>query len=513
MNKPRLTFKRGYLIYLAVLAVLVAAALAYVHALLRQYEASQPEQQVWKAVEELSAQAADGTFFSKYELPQTTPGTFEEGRDVQQEYLSLYGDKENLSVVRAGGVVQGDTLEYQVEYRGVVLARVGLRAEGPPVTKLAVFSMRDWAVDWVRPELEPRDYTLTVPTSFSVALNGTPLTGTPEDNGESTYTVSGLYLPPEFSIEDETGAQARYTIRDGKVLAEYFHYTLTLPTSLTVQVNGGDWPGQTQGEDRVRYEIVMLDKPVVTISDCYGNELSYEGGDKLPLTSYTITADDRYTVQVDGAPVPEEAVTRSANPDYQHFADYVENLPQVCVYSVAVLREGAQVAVTDGEGNPVALEEGKTTYDFTVPSGGPDEVPAEVSEQVDVLKVAQDWSLFMTNDLAFSRIKGYLISSSYQYEVALKYANGEDITFTSRHTLADPAFTDSAMTNFNWITEDCFSVDIRFVKHMRLWYGALVDDPMNDRFYFVRYDDTADGVDNPTWKLVSMKEILDHAEE
>ena len=513
MSKHKLTFKRIYLIYLAVLALLVAAALGYVYTLLRQYEASQPEQQVWKAVDELSARAADGTFLSHYDLPQVTPGAFEEGRDLQQEYLALYGDREQLSVVRAGGVVQGNTLEYQVERSGVVLARVGLKAEGPAVTKLAVFSMRDWAVDWVRPELEARDYTLTVPTSFSVSLNGTPLTGTAGDNGESTYTVSGLYLPPDFSITDGAGTPARYTIQDGTVLAEYYNYTLTLPSSLTVRVNGERCPGEDQGTDRVRYVITMLEKPTVTVSDCYGNEVDYEGGDKLPLTSYTITADERYSVQVDGAPVPEEAVTRSPNPDYQHFADYVDHLPQVCLYSVAVLQDGAQVTVADGQGNPVPLEEETTTYDFTDPSGGPDEVPAEVSSQVDVLKVAQDWSLFMTNDLAFSKIKGYLIPSSYQYEVALKYANGEDITFTSRHTLMDPAFTDSAVTNFNWITDDCFSVDIRFVKHMRLYYGTPVDDPMNDRFYFVRYDDTADDVDNPTWKLVSMKEILNHAEE
>ena len=513
MSKHKLTFKRIYLIYLAVLALLVAAALGYVYTLLRQYEASQPEQQVWKAVDELSARAADGTFLSHYDLPQVTPGAFEEGRDLQQEYLALYGDREQLSVVRAGGVVQGDTLEYQVERGGVVLARVGLKAEGPAVTKLAVFSMRDWAVDWVRPELEARDYTLTVPTSFSVSLNGTPLTGTAGDNGESTYTVSGLYLPPDFSITDGAGTPARYTIQDGTVLAEYYNYTLTLPSSLTVRVNGERWPGEDQGTDRVRYVITMLEKPTVTVSDCYGNEVDYAGGDRLPLTSYTITADERYSVQVDGAPVPEEAVTRSPNPDYQHFADYVDHLPQVCLYSVAVLQDGAQVTVADGQGNPVPLEEETTTYDFTDPSGGPDEVPAEVSSQVDVLKVAQDWSLFMTNDLAFSKIKGYLIPSSYQYEVALKYANGEDITFTSRHTLMDPAFTDSAVTNFNWITDDCFSVDIRFVKHMRLYYGTPVDDPMNDRFYFVWYDDTADDVDNPTWKLVSMKEILNHAEE
>ena len=173
--------------------------------------------------------------------------------------------------------------------------------------------------------------------------------------------------------------------------------------------------------------------------------------------------------------------------------------------------DSAPEAPDDGDSQeasgPAAL-----SYDFSQPSGG-GTVPDEVSGEIDVLKAAQDWSLFLTQDLAFSRIRDYLIPGSYQYEVAWKYATGEDITFTSAHTLLDPAFTGNTVTNFTWITGDCFSVDISFVKHMRLRTGKLVDDPMNDRFYFVRYDDTADDVDNPTWKLVSMKEILNHAEE
>ena len=154
MTRSKLSFKRIYLIYIGVLAALVIAAVAYVYFLLREYEASQPEQQVWLAVEELSAQAADGTFLEQYDIPQADPGPFEQGRDIRQEYLALFGEREKLSVARAEGTVQGDTVEYQVECGGVVLARVGLRAEGPPVTKLAVFTMQDWAVDYVRPELK-----------------------------------------------------------------------------------------------------------------------------------------------------------------------------------------------------------------------------------------------------------------------------------------------------------------------------------------------------------------------
>ena len=65
--------------------------------------------------------------------------------------------------------------------------------------------------------------------------------------------------------------------------------------------------------------------------------------------------------------------------------------------------------------------------------------------------------------------------------------------------LEDPAFTEISVTNYHQITEDCFSVDISFVKHMLLRNGKKVDDHMNDRFYFV---------DQDGWKLAGMKEIV-----
>ena len=50
---------------------------------------------------------------------------------------------------------------------------------------------------------------------------------------------------------------------------------------------------------------------------------------------------------------------------------------------------------------------------------------------------------------------------------------------------------------------------MHFVKHMLLRSGTQkVDDTTNDKFYFVKYDDTNDGVNNPNWKIVSMRENL-----
>lgn len=514
MKKRKASFRLIYLIYLGVLAALVLAAVLYVASLLRRYENAQPEQRVWDAVEVLAADAAGGNFWSKYAMPQVTPGALEQGREVQKEYLALYRDETKLSVTPASGSHGEDELLYQVERDGLVLARVTLKAAGPPVTKLAVFSFREWTVESVQPVLEAHDYTLTVPSDFSIQVNGTALTaadGAPKGGNETGYTISGLYLTPELIITDRDGNRAEYTIKNGRVLVEYFNYSLTLPSSLTVEVDGAVTQGEAAGENRVRYDIVRLTEPAVSISDDYGNTVSYEGGDELPLTAMTLTADERYAVQVEGAPVPERSVTRGANPDYAPFADFVQNLPQICVYHIAVLRDDAEITVTDERGEPVALDPEQNTYDFTQPKGL-ETVPEEAAAQIDALQVAQNWSLFMSNDLALSKIKPYLISGSYQYEVAARYADSEDSKFFSKHTLANPAFTDSSVTNFVWITDDCFSVDIRFVKHMRLYYGTPVDDPMNDRFYFVRYDDTNDGVDNPVWKLAGMKEIINDAE-
>ena len=515
MKKRRVSFPMIYLIYLGVLIALVLAAVLYVAALLRQYENAQPEQRVWEAVAELAADASGGDLWSKYGLPEVTPGRFEQGRDLQTEYLALYRE-EGLSVAPAGGSRGEDELLYDVECGGLVLAQVGLKASGPAATKLAVLSMREWTVDSVRPVFEKRDYTLTVPADFGVRVNGVALTaadGAARDGGEIGYTLSGLYLTPELTVTDREGNVAEYTIKNGRVLVEYFNYSLTLPSALTVEVNGAVAQGEAAGEDRVRYDIALLNKPEVTISDGYGNAVSYEGGDELPLTTMTITADERYTVQVEGAPVPDRAVTRRDDPDYAGFADYVQGLPRICVYHIAVLRNDAGIAVTDERGSPVALDGESNVQDLTDRRSGLDTVPEEVGAQVDVLQIAQNWSMFMSNDLAFSKIKPYLISGSYQYEVAARYSASTDSKFFSKHTLASPAFTDSAVTNFTWITGDCFSVDIRFVKHMRLYYGAPVDDPMNDRFYFIRYDDTNDGVDNPAWKLAGMKEIIGDGQE
>lgn len=507
----KLSFKKAYLIYLAVLAVLVVTAVLYVNSLLHQYEDSMPEQIVKNAAQELKISAADGTFFEKYAMEEVTPGAYEKDLDIKQEYLALFAADE-YDCEKTNEATSEDELVYEVMSGGIVIAKVKLQAMGPAETKLAVLSFREWQVSEIAPVLEKEDYTLSVPADFSVAVNGVDLQA--EDGvakgEEISYTIEGVYMVPEFSITDKDGNAVTYTVDKQKVKAEFYYYTLVLPASLIVEMNGEVLAGEAAESYRIRYDIRELSRPSINISDYYGNTVSYEGGDKLPLTYLTLTADGRYGVTVAGSAVAEAAVTVTDNQEYAPLADFVEELPKVKVYDIAILQDDAEIAVTDENGEPVTLDAEAKEIDLIAQRQGLAEVPTDISEEIDVISVAKTWSLFMTEDASFAQLSPYLIEDSYQYQVVWQYATGVDRTFTSAHTLANPAFTDEVATNYVQIADNCFSVDISFVKHMVLSYGAKVDDPMNDRFYFVKYDDTDDGTDNPTWRIASMKEIVNN---
>lgn len=512
MKKRKMAFRRVYFTYLCILTVLVVSALIYVNALLVQYEECQPENRVMEAAAVLAREALDEGFWSKYSLPEVEAGALEQNIDIVKAYLSLYTDG-NIEFSQKAGAHREDELFFTLENNGVMLAEIKLKAVGPAVTKLAVLSFREWRIEDIKPVVEPCDYTISVPVSFKVSVNGTALTeedGIAGDKHDITYTVQNVYLTPDFDITDQSGNTVSYTIKNHEVIADFFQYSLTLPGALKVKVNGEEWEGEEIDDNVIRYNITMLAKPVIEISDYYGNTIDYEENEELSLTLMTISADSRYVVEVSGQPVPSQAVCVYDNPQYAQLVPYVEELPKVNVYQIAILKENAGITVKDENGQSLSMDSGSANYDFTSRINGLAEVPEMVSAEVDVLDIAQKWSLFMSNDMPFSEIKQYFIAGSYQYEAAAKYARGIDITFISEHTLLDPTFTENSVTNFSWIADNCFSVDISFVKNIRLRTGKKVDDVMNDRFYFVKYDDTDDHIDNPAWKIVCMKEIVDN---
>lgn len=217
---------------------------------------------------------------------------------------------------------------------------------------------------------------------------------------------------------------------------------------------------------------------------------------------------NEYTVKVNGKIIDKEGYLKIIDKDYEMVKDYISNVPEIIFYDLELLGQASVVEVYDQDGN--LIPEGKNKNEYLKKKEVTDSLPKELEEKVDPLSIAKQWSLFMSNDLPFSTIKSYIVEDSYQYNVAKEYAVGVDISFTSEHTLANPAFTEEKIQNIVWLTEDCFSVDISFTKHMIVGLGKRVDDHMNDRFYFVRGNISNEMKEQSEWKLVGMKEIVDN---
>jgi len=516
-RKKSSKYLTALLTFQLVLIALVFAAVGYVHSLLVTFEANHKDNIVSKVVEDdMIAKVQSDSFFENELVIQ--PGKFENKEDIIRFYKSAFLDPETKYEV-ADSDVENEFIYIVKSKDDVDLAEITLTAVGDPVTKLAVFSWQECEVKSYRFILEPKTYTLSLPADFSVNVNGLPLTaeeGVLEENGSILYTLKDLYLTPQIELTNRNGEKADYSINNEKIIPVFYDYSLTLPSSLTVTLNGEIITGEKTDEGHKLYDVFTVKKPELVITDLFGNSVRYEGGNTLPLSVMNFKALSTFTVTVDGSPVPAEFVSYTDNPEYAKFSDYVSNLPKIAEYNITVLSDSPEIVITDPNGVSVSYQEGTDTLDL-VEVTGEDSIPAEIAAEVDPLAIAKKWSLFVSKDLpgqsyGLYDIAQHLISGSYQYTVATNYAYGIDITFTSNHVLLDPPFTDETVSNFIRITDNCFSVDVSFRKHMLLADGQIVIDAMSERLYFVKYDDPNEAGNNPTWKLASMKEMSTNAE-
>lgn len=503
-RRSKQIFRLAYLVFAVVMAAAVTVCSLYVMGILKEYEANQPEHQVEAVIEQLVSDASSQKgFWEKYSLEDVIPSVYEKDTDIKGDYLKLYTENK-LSYTAKNGIYPENELHYVIRKDKLELAEVVLKAEGEPITKLAVFSSRVWKIEEINPIFGAQDYTLQVPEDFKVTANGVEISeGEADENGLVQYTVSGVYREPEFSITDGRGNTLSYAVKGNKVFPEYYDYTLVLPHTLEVTVNGEKHEGMVREDGFILHEIYLLEKPEIKITDLFGNSIAYEGK-TFDLTYTTILAPDSFTVSAENKPVPEEGVKLSANPEYELIAELVNDLPKQAEYSIAVLKKDAKISVTDSRGNEIEINTEEKHHDL-MDAEILDSVPEEVSAEIDVLDVAQKWSLYMSNDFTFADISKLMLADSYQYKAAKDYSTSIDRTFFSAHTLLDPAFTENNVTNFTRITEDCFSVEVSFIKHMRLTKtGKQKDDPMNDVFYFVKSDGK--------WLFAAMKEVVTDGE-
>lgn len=265
------------------------------------------------------------------------------------------------------------------------------------------------------------------------------------------------------------------------------------------------------------YDVYYDKKPILTIKLNNKGDvtkikiLNYTKWEVVDIKSYiekglyNVKAElpDNYKLFINGKEVTEKIDTES---NITTLLSMYSDAKKTVGYEINGLIEKPKIEVKDASGKSVKTT--KTDGVLTVENPYFKTDDNDVAQQklvapINILEIAENYSLFLTADLpgyyyGFNTLSQYLIEGTEMYKIAYDWAHGIDITFTSRHRLKNPAFTDEKLSNFVIYSNNAFSVDVSLKKNMIVTGEDRVME-MNDRMYFVYY--------NGAWKLLSMEAV------
>ena len=252
----------------------------------------------------------------------------------------------------------------------------------------------------------------------------------------------------------------------------------------------------------------LFSYPIWQISEC---NMNCERG----LYYYDITVPSNYSIEINGEKLGEEYISETIKDDsYSEIAKYAK-LPNTTNYKLDNLLSKPNIKIINDNGTNVDYVEKNNVIQIKnnyITANSYEEIKDKIASDIDVLEIAENWSLFLTDDLqgtmhGFGTLRKNLIKNSNFYNMAYAWATSVDITFVSSHTLKNPTFTNTSVSDFVVYNENAFSCVVKLEKNMRIANIRDKVDTMYDRLYFVYYDDANDNIDGPTWKLVDMKAL------
>lgn len=186
-------------------------------------------------------------------------------------------------------------------------------------------------------------------------------------------------------------------------------------------------------------------------------------------------------------------------------------LPYEVTYHIDNLYERPQIQIVDNKQREMLYSETGNQIQAEYFGSPLQEVPQELLEEIDVMNAAKTWSLFSTKDLhgphyGLDTVRKYFVKDSYMWNKLGEYARGVDITFVSDHS--NTYFDEEKISEYQSYDDHCFSCRVHFLKHMRLRTGREQLDETDSYFYFVKIDETDDGIDNPVWKIADIQAVV-----
>ena len=503
-------FWKSYVAYAAVLLILIISATVAVNMVLTDYEAAQPERVVEQQIEIIKDAIANNKLEELDFVAQLEQGKYNVDSSAVAEFKEKIKNAKEFSYkVKTGSYSEtGQTFYILADDEAMI--EVTLESSNERVA-LAILTLSDWSVKAVEPAYT--HYEVELPKDFELTINDNKVVATSDassNEGWAKYEVDVFASEPEIKIFDAYGQAVTFRVKDEQIVPVVYSYELRFPKGFSVLVGEKTVEGVEDGDEMLYKFSTAVSE--LKLADAHGNTTDYKSGDAVYVYDYVVKIPENFKITINGKDASGYITSQVVDSKYQYCAEHA-NMPKLVTYEVKSAMKEPQCEIYDNLNQKVevSFENNKIELLDQTPLAT---VPTDVINERELLDIAQIWSKFMTDDLTgaqhgFPTMSKYLIKNSYLYKVAYKWATSIDITFTSNHTLKTPPFTDEKITNFVSYGDNVYSCDISFKKHMYLVRtGETVIDEMNSTFYFMLYDGTNDGKDNPTWVILDIREII-----
>lgn len=238
-------------------------------------------------------------------------------------------------------------------------------------------------------------------------------------------------------------------------------------------------------------------------------ELSYV---ELPheYDSYKVIAPSTYKVMVNGVELTDDEVLEKTNFDVLEAAAELIDVPCAVEYEIKDLGYKPEIKIVDAANNEVAsswIDDNTVKNDVDFIST--DDVDLN-SLPLDVVQIAKNWSMFYMNELSgayggMDKVRAYLVPDSFLDQRAYEYGSRGFYEAVTSHTLA--SIVNTKVSNYTKYNDDCFSVDINFLKNLIVENGRNTTDTFDNRMFFAYVKDHAEVADG--WYLVDVRTVLE----
>ena len=323
---------------------------------------------------------------------------------------------------------------------------------------------------------------------------------------------TGAFTPADFTFKD-----LDLTFVDSNTLLENYIATLESHSSFTAEKDPTSYITEapvyniiSDGETVAKVTLKAVSQTkifaILTIMDWDVDTI--EPVCSIDVVNYTFSVPEGYSPIIDGLHVSEEYMTGNVEeiPEFAYVSNYVD-MPSYVEYKVDNVINGATIKVLNaaGEEVPIEINGTKVRASYSAASN-----TLSDERRNEALSMVQTYEDFNTSDLSgpnhgLATVQAFFIKDSDYWNMAKQWATGVDITFTSAHTFDDPKYTNVVVDNYCEYSDICYSLHIAFSKNMILTRTKeKISNDYDSTVFFVYYDDSDDGVDNPHWCIADM---------